>query len=152
MVAEGGKREVLTETEFLFGLRKGDKHHDAVKRILKACADGLLKVQVLSSAVVEVEAVLCSHGLKPREVEEACSLMDVQLIEADVDEYVPLTLADAVLAGRLRDHHPKLTFFDALHVATARRLGKPLLSNDPAYQEAGAKTIGFKKLLEELQV
>ena len=149
MVAEGNEREALAETEFLFGLRRGNRHHDTVMRILEICIKGLLKVQVLSSAVVEVKAVLYSRGLKPREVEEACSLMDVQLIEAGIDEYTPLTLADATLAERLRNQYPKLTFFDALHVATARRLDRPLLSNDPTHLEAGATAIKFKKLIEE---
>ncbi|KPV65404.1 MAG: hypothetical protein AOA65_0195 [Candidatus Bathyarchaeota archaeon BA1] len=149
MVAEGDRGESLAETGFLFGLRRGDRQHDAVMKILEICIKGLLKVQVLSSAVVEAKAVLYSRGLKPREVEEACSLMDVQLIGAGIEEYTPLTLADATLAERLRSQYPKLTFFDALHVATARKLGKPLLSNDPAHLEAGAAAIKFKKLIEE---
>jgi len=148
MVNEGNEREVLAETEFLFALRKGDRHHNAVTRILEVCTRELLKIKVVSSAAVEIKAVLYSHGFKVREVEEACSLMDAQLVETHIDEYVPLTLADGTLAERLRAQYPKLTFFDALHVATARRLGKPLLSNDPVLREAGATTITFEKLLD----
>jgi len=84
----------------------------------------------LSSAVVEAKAVLYSYGFRPHEVENACSLIDMQLIEAGINEYVPSTLADATLAERLRSQHPKLTIFDAFHAAVTERLNKPLLSND----------------------
>ena len=148
MASERDGREVLAETEFLFGLRKGDRRYDVVVKILELCKKGLLRVRILSSAVVEVKAILYSHGLKPSDVEEACSLMDIQLVEANIVEYEPLTLADVVLAGRLRSQSPRLTFFDSLHAATAKRLNKALLSNDPIYREVEVKTVGFKELVE----
>ena len=109
-----------------------------------------MKLQVLSSAVIEVKAVLYSHGFKGRHVEEVCSLMDAQLIENGVSEYVPVTLADAVLAEVLRNQHPQLTFFDALHIATAKNLDKPLLSNDEDYPSIWMKTISFKDFLRKI--
>ena len=148
MVAETDEEEFLIESEFLFALRKGDKHHDEAMKILDLCKRGLVKLQVLSSAVIEVKAVLYSHGFKGRRVEEVCSLIDAQLIESRVSEYVPVTLADAVLAEVLRNQHPQLTFFDALHIAAAKNLDKPLLSNDEVYPEVWMKTISFKNFLE----
>jgi predicted nucleic acid-binding protein len=148
MDAKGSKEEVLVETEFLFGLRKGDRYHEAVKRILGLSKKGLLKILVLSSAVVEVKAVLASQGLKLSQIEEACSLMDIQLLESNIEEYVPVTLADIVIATRLRSQLPKLTFFDSLHISTAKRLDKILLSNDPIYRKAWPKTIQFKEQLK----
>ena len=98
MAAETDEEGFLIESEFLFALRKGDKHHGEAMKILDLCRRGLVKLQVLSSAVIEVKAVLYSHGFKGRRVEEVCSLMDAQLVEGGVSEYVPVTLGDAVLA------------------------------------------------------
>ena len=152
MVAERSKRECLAETEFLFGLRKGDRHHSAVTKILDACISGLVDIQILSSAVVEVKAVLYSRGLKPHEVEETCSLMDAQLVEAGITGYVATTLSDAIVSERLREQHPDLTFFDALHLAIARRLDKPLLSNDLVIKEAEPRSIMFQELIDKLSI
>ena len=55
MVAETDEEEFLIESEFLFALRKGDKHHDEAMKILDLCKRGLVKLQVLSSAVIEVK-------------------------------------------------------------------------------------------------
>ena len=75
---------------------------------------------------MEVKAVMYSQGFKGRLVEEVCSLVDAQLVQAGVSEYVPTTLADAVLAEVLKNQHPSLTFFD-VHVATAGNLNMPPL-------------------------
>lgn len=148
MVAEPGEEEALVESEFLFAIRKGDKHHGEAVKILELCRKGLVKLRVLSSAVAEVRAVLYSQGFRGRRVEEVCSLMDAQLLEAGVKEYEPITLADAVLAEVLKNQHPSLTFFDALHVATARRLNMMLLSNDDDQRNAWVKTVSFREFLE----
>lgn len=148
MDVEADDEGVLVESEFLFALRRGDKHHHEAKKILELCRKGLVKLQVLSSAVMEVKAVLYSHGLKGKRVEEVCSLMDAQLIMGGVSEYAPLTFADAVVAEVLRNQHPQLRFFDALHIAAAKNLDKPLLSNDKDYPAIWTKTISFRGLLK----
>ena len=53
-----------------------------------------------------------------------------------VSEYVPATPTDAILAEVLRNQH-QLKFFDALYIATAKNLDKPLLSNDENYPAYG---------------
>ena len=148
MVSERHSKEILAETEFLFGLRENDPHHPAVSKILRLSKNGILKVRILSSAVIELRAVLYSHGLSPMEVKEVCSLMDLQLSDMDIQTYEPLILSDVVLAERLRMETPKLTFFDSLHAAVAKRLNKPLISDDPIYPEAGVKTLSFKEAQE----
>jgi predicted nucleic acid-binding protein len=150
MAAQSSGEGFLVESEFLFALRKSDKHHGEATKILELCKKGVVRLLVLSSAVMEVKAVMYSQGFKGRLVEEVCSLVDAQLVEAGVSEYVPTTLADAVLAEVLKNQHPSLTFFDALHVATARNLNMPLLSNDKDQRSAWTKTITFRKFLENL--
>lgn len=148
MVATPSEEEGLVESEFLFAIKKGDKHHGEAEKILGLCKKGLVKLRVLSSAVAEVRAVLYSRGFKGRQIEGVCSLMDAQLLEAGIKEYEPITLADAVLAEVLKHQHPRLTFFDALHVATARRLNMMLLSNDRDQRAAWSKTVSFKEFLK----
>jgi hypothetical protein len=78
--------------------------------------------------------------------------MDAQLVEAGITGYVATTLSDAIVSERLREQHPDLTFFDALHLAIARRLDKPLLSNDLVIKEAEPRSIMFQELIDNLSI
>lgn len=135
MALGAGAREVLVESDFLFGLRAEDRHHQKVLRVLSMHKKGTLAVKVLSSAVVEVRTVLYSRGLRPQTIEEALSLVDAQLAGYSVGEFVPVALSDAVVAERLRSQHEELGFFDSLHAAAGKRLGVVLLSSDPIYRK-----------------
>jgi len=108
--------------------------------------EGVLGISVLSSAVVEVRTTLYSRGLRFNEVEDALALMDAILSEAEVRNYVPITLSDVVLTERLRSQFAELTFFDSLHAATSKRVGVSLLSGDPAYKKIGVTTMSYEEL------
>jgi predicted nucleic acid-binding protein len=146
MASKPSRREVLVESDFLFGLRKGDKHHGAVSKALSMHREGVLGISVLSSAVVEVRTTLYSRGLRFHEVENALALMDAMLSEAEVRKHVPVTLSDVVLTERLRSQFAELTFFDSLHAATSKRVGIPLLSSDPTYKKIGVTTMSYEEL------
>lgn len=136
MVARAGK-EYLVETDFLFGLRAGDRLHEHVMRALAKNRGGELKLAVPSSSVVEVRAVLYSRGFKPSDVESILALMDAKLAEYGVRDFVELELADAVFAERLRVERSFLGFFDSLHAAVAVRRRRPLLTADEVYAKVG---------------
>ena len=146
MAPNSSRKEVLVESDFLFGLSEGDKHHGDVDKALSMCKKGILDISVLSSAVVEVRATLYSRGLEFREVEDSTALMDAMLSEAGVKNYVPVKLSDVVLAEILRSQFTELTFFDSLHAAISKRIGAPILSGDPIYQKIGIATSSYEEL------
>jgi len=146
MAFQASKKVTLVESDFLLGLRKGDRNHADVVKTLSMHRKGSLQLRILSSAVIEVRAVLYSKGLALHQVEDAISLIDAELNDFGVRIYVPIRLSDIVLAERLRDEFPNLTFFDSLHASASKRLGIPLLSNDPIYEEIGVPAINFSEL------
>ncbi len=146
MAAKPDQRKVLVETDFLFGLRSGDRNHEGVARALSMSRNGSMAVSVLSSAVVEARAALYSKGFGLREVEDAAALMDAALAEAGVNNYVESRLSDVVLSEIMRAQHSELTFFDSLHAATSKRLGVPLLSSDAIYGRIKIDSMGYDDL------
>jgi hypothetical protein len=108
--------------------------------------EGKLSLRVLSSAALEVRAVLYSRGLGPKDVEEAFSLMAAMLADHGVGESVPVELADVIVAERLRGERADLGFFDSLHAASSKRLGLSLLSSEGVYQRLGLSVIDLDKL------
>lgn len=146
MVAKSDKREIVVESDFLFGLREGDRHHHDVEKTLSLNKTDALKIAILSSAVIEVRAVLYSKGFTFRQVEEAITLMDFMLSKAGAKNFIEVKLSDVVLAESLKSMHNELTFFDSLHAAVAKRIDLALLSSDPIYREIGLKTLNFQDL------
>ena len=146
MAAHSNRKEVLVESDFLFGLRSGDRRHEDVSNALLMSKKGVLEAGVLSSAVIEVRATLYSRGLGSHEVEDAVALMDAILSEAGVKNYIPVKLSDVVLSEILRSQFGELTFFDALHAAISKRMDTPLLSGDAIYKQIGIKTISYEEL------
>lgn len=137
MASRAGQQEVLIESDFLFGLRKSDLRHPKVLRALKLHTEDTLSIKVLSSAVLEVRAVLYSRGLGYEDIEDAFSLMGAMLADHGVREFVPLELSDVVVAERMRSQDAKLGFFDSLHAAVSRRLKVELLSSEGMYSRLG---------------
>jgi len=146
MVSNSSRKKVLVESDFLFGLRKGDKHHEDVDKTLSMSRKGVLDISVLSSAVVEVRTTLYSMGLGFHEVEDSIALMNAMLSEVGVKNYVSVKLSDVVLAEILRSQFGELTFFDSLHAAVSRRVDIPLLSGDPIYKKIGITTMSYEEL------
>ncbi len=146
MASKPGRGEVLVESDFLFGLRKGDRYHEGVVKALSMHREGTLGIGILSSAVVEVRTTLYSRGLRLHEVEDALAFMDAILSDANVRVYLSLKLSSVVLAERLRSQFTELTFFDSLHAATSKILGMPILSDDPIYRKIGVATITYEEL------
>ncbi len=129
----------------MLGLRGNDRRHAKVQHVLRLNAEGSLSATVLSSAVMEVRAVLYSRGLPPEAVEEAFSLMDAILASNDVNTTAPVHLADVVVADRMRNQEPSLGFFDSLHAAASKRLGKVILSSEGIYRRIGLPTLDLDK-------
>lgn len=145
-MASEGNRQALVESDFLFGLRSSDARHPKVMKALGMQREGKLSLRVLSSAALEVRAVLYSRGLGPKDVEEAFSLMAAMLADHGVGESVPVELADVIVAERLRGERADLGFFDSLHAASSKRLGLSLLSSEGVYQRLGLSVIDLDKL------
>lgn len=79
MANEGNKSEpqkeiVFVESDFLFGLRRSDVRHLRVICALDHKKDGF-RIEILSSAVIEVRIVLASRRFESKTIEEILSLM-----------------------------------------------------------------------------
>lgn len=137
---------VLVESDFLFGLRDSDSHHAHVLKALDMHKGGAIVISVLSSSVIEVQAVLHSRGLRNDVIEDALSLMDIILAQYGIRRFVSLELSDTVLSERLRQDYRGLGFFDSLHAAASHRLGIRLLSSEGIYESLGLQVIDLDEL------
>jgi hypothetical protein len=63
MAFKTAKKVALVESDFLLGLRKGDRIHGDAIKALTMHRKGTLQLRILSSAVIEVSAALYSKGL-----------------------------------------------------------------------------------------
>lgn len=145
MAAEGDVSLALIETDFLFGLRRSDASNARVERVLKDAGAGRVRLKVLSSAVFEVRAVLCSRGFGPSKVQDVVACMDAALADHGVREFLPTEAADVVVAEELRSVHPRLGYFHSLHAAPAMRLGIPILGSEGAYGRIGVPFLDLDK-------
>lgn len=147
-MASKTSQRVAVESDFLLGLRKPDARHSNVVSALKKHREGSLLITPLSSAVMEVRAVLYSRGMRPEEVEEVFTLMASILADYNIPEPVSLSLSDVVAAEKMRNDWPTLTYFDSLHAATSKRLGVSLLSSEGVYARLGLPVIDLDKFGE----
>lgn len=145
MASESGQ-QVIVESDFLFGLRKSDVRHHAVITALEMHRNGRLRITPLSSAALEVRAVLYSRGVQSKDIEETFTLMAALLAEYDINDTLPVNISDVIVAERLRQNELGLTFFDSLHAAASKRLGLALLSSEGAYRRLGLPTMDLDKL------
>jgi hypothetical protein len=136
----------LLETEFLFAVRPGDRLHGIAAKILLASKSGRPAFRFLGSAIWEMRTVLYSQRKKPNEIYRALAYTKRVLSNHRVDEE-PIVTDDHIRADRLREQFPFLTFFDALHAATALGRRQILVSNDPVYDRVGVRTATFAKVL-----
>ncbi len=137
---------MIVESDFLFGLRKSDARHSSVITALEMHRDGRLRITPLSSAVLEVRTVLYSRGVQSKDIEETFTLMAALLAEYGIDDALPVDIGDVIVAERLRQDEPGLTFFDSLHAAASKRLGITLLSSEGAYRRLGLPAVDLDKL------
>jgi len=147
-MAHEAAQKVAVESDFLLGLRKSDKRHANVVIALEKHKQGSFLITLLSSAVLEVRAVLYSRGVKGRDVEETFSLMAALLAGHGVTDSSTLSLSDVIVAEGMRNDMPSLTFFDSLHAASAKRFGTTVLSSEGSYARLGLPFIDLDKLVK----
>ena len=127
-------REILVETDFLFGLNPNDKIHSYVKRAITLHKKGALKCNLAGTALFEFRTVLYSHGLSSTDVYEATLIIAHKLKEYNID-VIPTKPQHILSADFLRTQYPQLSFFDALHAGVAYEESLPLVSYDDIYSE-----------------
>jgi len=143
---ERGLKSHIVESDFLFGLSKGDKHYASVIKVLRKHGRGQLSLCVASSAVIEVRSVLYSRGLGIQTVEDTLSLMDAKLAEFGVRDFTGLVLSDAISAERLRIQFPFLGFFDSLHASIGKRMKLPMLSSERIYSKISMESVDLDRI------
>jgi len=138
----------IVETEFLFGLRKNDKWHDHVMKILDLHKKG--KIDELSSsasAFLEVGTVLQTHNIQPEQIEETLFLIKQKLTEANIEE-IELNSDDIIRLYELLRRYD-IEFFDAMQAAVAIGKNATLVTNDKIFAKIGLKTISFTELVRK---
>jgi len=137
----------IVETEFLFGLRKGDRWHNQVMKILELFKMGRIEMlQSCASAFLEVATVLQADGVPAEHIEETLFLMKHKLAEFNVKE-VELSSDDIIrLYELLRKYN--VTYFDAMQVAVALGRNAVLVTNDKTFRMLGIKAVSFKELIK----
>jgi len=137
----------IVETEFLFGLRKGDKWHDQVIKILELFKIGKIEaLQFCTSAFLEVATVLQAHGFSAEHIEEALFLMKHKLSEFDAVE-IELSSDDIIRLYELLRRYD-ITYFDAMQAAVALGRNAILVTNDKTFRMLGVKAVSFKELIK----
>jgi len=127
-------REVLVETDFLFGLSAEDKLHPKVMKVLKKHREGEIKVIVSSASPIEASLALLSHGINTETTAKILKLMRDKLAEYKANTYAPITLEVMAKALELKKKHKTLTLFDSIHISLATTLNIPLLTSDKTMQ------------------
>jgi len=138
-------REVLVETDFLFGLSAEDKLHPKVMKVLEKHRKGELKLVVSSASPIEASLVLLSHGINAEITVKILKLMRDKLAEYKANTYAPITLEVMAKALELKKKHKTLTLFDSIHISLAATLNIPLLTSDKTIQKT-MKTENIKHL------
>jgi len=126
-------KEVLVETDFLFGLNAKNNLFPKVLRILEERKKGRLKV-IISSASrfspIEVFLVLLSRNMSYEVITKVIKLMNAKLAEYRINDFAPITLDVVAKALELKMKYRELTLFDSIHISLAKILGIPLLTGD----------------------
>lgn len=123
-------KEVLVETDFLFGLNAKDNLFPKVLRILEERKKGRLKVIISSASPIEVFLVLLSRNMSYEAITKVIKLMNTKLAEYRINDFAPITLDVVVKALELRMKYKELTLFDSIHISLAKTLNMPLLTSD----------------------
>jgi len=123
-------KEVLVETDFLFGLNAKDNLFPKVLRILEERKKGRLKVIISSASPIEVFLVLLSRNMSYEAITKVIKLMNTKLAEYRINDFAPITLDVVVKALELRMKYKQLTLFDSIHISLAKTLNMPLLTSD----------------------
>lgn len=136
----------IVETEFLFGLRTGDKWHNQVIEILELFRRGRIEaLQSCTSAFLEVGTVLQAHGVQAERIEKTLFLMKQKLAEFNVGEVKMISDDIIRLYDLLRRYD--IEYFDAMQAAVALGRNAVLVTNDKIFAMLGVKTISFKELI-----
>lgn len=137
----------VLETEFLLGLRKGDKRNKTARSILSRAEEGKMdKVVIAGSAVMEIAFGLRGRFDKPDIVEI------LELIRGMTPALPILNLdTDMIMEGlKIELRLPDSNLFDCLHAATALRHDGVIVSSDPFYESvAGMRRLDLSELLHE---
>lgn len=135
----------VAETEFLFSLRPRDRWTKLTRKILQKASQHRIQIRLLQSAVQEMRAVLGSQGKSYRDTYTSLILIKTKLTKHEILEE-PTSIDDYILADKLREEYPELTYFDSLHAAAALRLNAILVTSNRVYDRREVKTTTFGEL------
>jgi len=123
--------EYLIEADLIVAyFNKADKLHEISYSIFERCLQGIFRIGILQSALLEYELSLKAKGVDEREIK-----LDLEDIELKINKsrnlifLVPLTIPQQIKAIELREKY-NFTYFDSLHVAAAIIHNTVLITSD----------------------
>jgi len=137
----------VLETDFLLGLRKGDKKHQLSMAIIElAKARRAKKLAVCGSAYVEIGIGLRGSMTKTDIVEVLRSLRALTTSIAEIPIGSSLLMSALELEQKLSISN----LFDCLHAATALDHDAMMISDDPFYEKVpGLTRLSIKDFVKE---
>jgi len=137
----------VLETDFLLGLRKGDKKHQLSVEIIElAKARRAKKLAICGSAFVEIGVGLRGTMSKTDIIEVLRNLRALTITIAEIPMNSLLLMSGLELEQRLSVSN----LFDCLHAATALSHDAVMVSDDPFYEKvSGLMRLSFEDFVKE---
>ncbi|MHA1167128.1 MAG: PIN domain-containing protein [Candidatus Hodarchaeales archaeon] len=138
---------VVVDTEFIFALRKNDRHHDKAKRILLTGK----KQIIVTPSIFETMFVLLSNGKTENEIIDFLETIS-EIIERYGLEFVDFEINQLIEGMRIKRDHRKGGLFDSLIAGAAKVVDGEILANDKSLEGIhGLTRISFDDFLNKLQ-
>ena len=120
------------ETDMIFAfLNENDHHHETSSKLFAKITSGF-KVELPSSALIEMELIYKSEGRETDLIHHVGNLITVPNMTT-----VPLTPETILLAIKLREDYG-LSFFDSHHAASALQGDGKIIGTDQAFKRVKA--------------
>ena len=141
----------LLETEFLFGLRLGDRLYTKVSEILRLYEERrATDLKIATTGFLEVTNVLRARGFKPSQIAAVVGEMRKKIKLHSLEE---LSLNSEIIERceeLLGTGIAGLTYFDALHGSAAGSYDGTIISNDKIYDALNIKRLNFDEFVKKL--
>lgn len=122
----------VLDTEVLFALNPGDKHHKHALKLLSELREKGVRLHAPDTALMEFQIVLRSISKEPAKIRKAVLALRTAL---QINGATETSTVDSQLVARQCEIEEKydLSFFDSLIAASALRLDLGILSDDRAF-------------------
>lgn len=138
----------LVDTQFIFGLRKSDQHHQKCSYILKKHPD---KICFSSISILEVTIVMMTQNKNHLAIAEFISTVQDLFKLHNVPE-IKFKSQSIIESLSLRTKNPKLSFFDSILLAVSDINSFILLGDDNIFPKfSQIESISLDKFIDKFK-